>query len=348
MEKPRKLASGKYQARVFIDGRRVSLGAFDTIKAAQAAMMKAYAQAEAGEIVGGGKIKLEKYGLDLIESRQDLAVGSKRNYLYNFKNHIVPTFGHKSLKDVTPAAVRAWYMGMPATPKRKAVYTLLRSIFEQAVMDAEIPRNPCHIKGAGKDSATKRPDFTVAQVLMLRDMAGASTQLGTLIYFLLGSALRAGEALALNWEDIDLEAGVVTADKHLVKSVGLVDGTKHQPQGKRAITLPQGVTEALSALKASRNAMSTDPVFINTKGNRLLYASFNADFKALTTALGMEQMKAHDIRHVSLTMYAESGATMAEQMRRGGHNDHRSSLRYQHASLERDAEIAKRMAERFG
>jgi hypothetical protein len=41
-------------------------------------------------------------------------------------------------------------------------------------------------------------------------------------------------------------------------------------------------------------------------------------------------------------MYAD-GASMVEIMERGGHSDYRSALRYQHPTLERDKENAKKL-----
>ncbi|GAB4083804.1 hypothetical protein GCM10028784_04340 [Myceligenerans cantabricum] len=54
----------------------------------------------------------------------------------------------------------------------------------------------------------------------------------------------------------------------------------------------------------------------------------------------------HDLRHTGLTIFAQEGATLAELMRRGGHSDIKVVLRYQHATMERDRELADRMSER--
>jgi len=55
----------------------------------------------------------------------------------------------------------------------------------------------------------------------------------------------------------------------------------------------------------------------------------------------------HDLRHAGLTIFAQEGATLAELMRRGGHSDIRVVLRYQHATLTRDRELAERMSDRI-
>jgi chorismate synthase len=45
-------------------------------------------------------------------------------------------------------------------------------------------------------------------------------------------------------------------------------------------------------------------------------------------------------------MFAQEGATLAELMQRGGHADIRIVLRYQHATMSRDRELADRMSKR--
>jgi integrase len=55
----------------------------------------------------------------------------------------------------------------------------------------------------------------------------------------------------------------------------------------------------------------------------------------------------HDLRHTGLTFFAQEGATLAELMRRGGHSDMRVVLRYQHATMTRDRELADRMSQRI-
>ncbi len=51
----------------------------------------------------------------------------------------------------------------------------------------------------------------------------------------------------------------------------------------------------------------------------------------------------HDLRHAGLTLSAQTGATLAEVMRRAGHSSSAAAMRYQHAADQRDAEIASRL-----
>ena len=48
-------------------------------------------------------------------------------------------------------------------------YRLLKAIFNTAVDDGPIRRNPCRIKGAGQEKSPERPVLTVPQVYALAD-----------------------------------------------------------------------------------------------------------------------------------------------------------------------------------
>jgi hypothetical protein len=53
----------------------------------------------------------------------------------------------------------------------------------------------------------------------------------------------------------------------------------------------------------------------------------------------------HDLRHAGLTLAAQSGATLAEVMRRAGHVSVAAAVTYQPAAERRDSDVAERIAE---
>jgi integrase len=67
-----------------------------------------------------------------------------------------------------------------------------------------------------------------------------------------------------------------------------------------------------------------------------LYESF---YKARIVA-GRPDLRVHDLRHVGAVLAASTGATLAELMARLGHSTPTAAMLYQHASRNRDAEIA--------
>jgi integrase len=64
------------------------------------------------------------------------------------------------------------------------------------------------------------------------------------------------------------------------------------------------------------------------------------EFRAAARAAGRGDLTFHDLRHTGATMAAATGATLAELMARIGHSTPNAALIYQHATSERDHEIA--------
>src|SRR5262249_24119186 len=88
----------------------------------------------------------------------------------------------------------------------------------------------------------------------------------------LGTGCRQGEMLVLAWEDIDLTNGTLTVRRNLSETKeGFQVKEPKTAAGRRTITLPRFVTEALLELKARR--LKADlvmaPVFCARNGNYL-------------------------------------------------------------------------------
>ena len=66
---------------------------------------------------------------------------------------------------------------------------------------------------------------------------------------------------------------------------------------------------------------------------------------AAGNAVGIENLRPHELRHTAATLAAQTGATTKELMSRIGHATADAALLYQHASAERDAEIARKLDE---
>jgi integrase len=63
--------------------------------------------------------------------------------------------------------------------------------------------------------------------------------------------------------------------------------------------------------------------------------------------VGLAGFHFHDLRHTGNTLAASAGASTREFMHRMGHATLRAALIYQHATSERDREIARAMDHRI-
>jgi Phage integrase, N-terminal SAM-like domain len=171
----RELPSGRWQARYkgpdSID--RPAPRTFDSKTSAE----RWLTLTEAEIIQGGwtdpdaGRVLFGNYAADWIEERPGLRPKTIELYRYLLRRHLSPTFDARPMAEVREPHVRRWRKnlldaGVSAVTVAKA-YRLLKAIFNTALDDGLIRRNPCRIKGAGQERSAERPVLTVRQVYAL-------------------------------------------------------------------------------------------------------------------------------------------------------------------------------------
>jgi integrase len=101
----------------------------------------------------------------------------------------------------------------------RQVYTVLRAILETAVRDGLLARNPAAAVKRPRVSPTEATYLTPTQVRAL--LTGAqSSRYAHLFALLVNTGLRRGEALALHWSDVDLDAGALRVRGTLARVEG--------------------------------------------------------------------------------------------------------------------------------
>ncbi|WP_281199146.1 tyrosine-type recombinase/integrase [Micromonospora pallida] len=120
--------------------------------------------------------------------------------------------------------------------------------------------------------------------------------------------------------------------------------------GARAVALPATAVDALRVHLDQFTAADAEAlVFTGDKGALLRSGNFGRAVKWTRTVatLGLPAFHFHDLRHTGNTLAAASGASTREMMQRMGHASMRAAWIYQHATNERDREIASAMDQRI-
>jgi integrase len=345
----RKLPSGRYQARYRLDGKMAAAPVtFRTKRDAEAYLSTVRTDMERGTWVNpiAGKVTLRDYSSRWLEQRPDLRPRTVELYEGELRLHILPVLGNLELAKVTPVRERHCHSGLlqagkpgPTTVAR--CYRLLHAILNTAVVDELRVRNPCVIKGAGQEKAPERPIASIPQVFEIADTIELRFRAMVLVGAFLG--LRLGEMLALTVERIDLLHGQI---KVVEQYQELKDGTHilgppKSDAGIRTIAIPAILKPELEAHLAAYVAPSKKSlVFCGPNGRPLRRATWYTAWNRAMAALGIEGMKPHDLRHTGNTLTAMTGASTKELMARFGQSTSRAALIYQHATRDRDHEIA--------
>jgi integrase len=216
-----------------------------------------------------------------------------------------------------------------------------------AVDDGLISRNPCRIKGADRTTTPERPVATVPQVYALADAVGARFR--ALILLAAVSGLRWAELVGLRRGDLDLDSSTLRVPRRVaeLRDGGMDEGPTKTAAGLRTVALPQVVvTELQNHLATLVGPEASALLFTGARGGRLRRGNFRRAVKwsDARVAAGLpERFHFHDLRHTGDHLASRAGASTRELMYRMGHASERAALIYQHATRERDRQIAQDM-----
>lgn len=362
--KLRTLRSGRIQASyITADGRRhYAPNTYTTKMDAEGWLSNERKLIELGEwtppearaaVKSAAGITLRQYAERWIEHR-DLTPKTRALYARSLSTRILPDLGDETLRAVTPAMVRAWWVGLgKKTPTANThAYQLLKAIYNTAVEDKAATENPCQIKSAGKPSKPRdvKP-LSPAELVKVAESVPEAYRAAVPVAAWCG--LRFGELIELRRKDIHAEGDRMSLKIRraatTVEKVGLVVGPPKTDAGIREVTVPPHVAEILRAhMKAHTGRGPESFVFTTTRGRRLSQTAFTKSLKRGFATVGKPDMRVHDLRHVGATLAAQAGATTKELMRRIGHTTPAMAMRYQIAAAERDAAIAEKLSELAG
>jgi integrase len=346
----RQLRSGRWQARYKgPDGiDRPAPGTFVRKRDAQSWLVSKEAEILVGDWLDpdAGQVAFREYATGWVKERPNLRPRTQDLYGYLLRQHILPAFGHRSVASIREPRVRAWRhdlleSGVNAVTVAKA-YRLLKAIFNTAVDDGLIRRNPCRTVGAGQERSAERPVLTVEQVGRLAEAIGDRYK--ALVLLATFASLRWGELAALTRRNVDLDACTVRVVSSLTEtdSGTLLPGMPKSAAGRRTIQLPLLIVSALR-YHLDRYAQPGDDglVFVSPRGARLRRSNFRRRvwLPALAKA-SLPEIHFHDLRHTGNILTATAGASLRELMARMGHASTRAALVYLHDTNERQRAIA--------
>lgn len=217
-------------------------------------LTRAMADRNGGLTFDGGKQTVGEYLKRWLADsvRDTVRQRTYEGYAHMVEWHISPTLGRVKLKGLTPAHVRGLYRGMlnaGLSPRTvQYAHTTLNKALKQAVADGIIPRNAA---ASVKAPRPRRCEIKPLNREQVRDLleAAAGHRFEALYILAITAGLREGELLALRWEDVDLETGMLQVRRVLseARSGRIFEAPK---SGKgRSVRLTQ---KALAALRAHR------------------------------------------------------------------------------------------------
>ena len=262
------------------------------------------------------KLWLEEYKKGDV---RDSTYMNQKSVLYK---HVVPVIGSVKVRDVKPAHIQHVLraMGDKAKSTQQHVLSITKSMFDVAVENSLILKNPCtkSIKAKGDETKEKEP-LTPEQADLLLDRA-RGTSLYLFVLLGLNAGLRRGELLALQWSDIDFDSGTLSVRRNLATTQanpnGELSAELKTDAARRTIPLPWSVIDELRAAKAKSKSVFVIPDY---RGSFFNISSFNHNWNRLREGLPFE-VHPHLMRHTRITRWFEQGLDLKEIQYLAGHS----------------------------
>lgn len=255
-----------------------------------------------------------------------------RRYESLTRRHIVPALGHIKIREISKNHVNAFIENMDEqgqSPRScQQARALLSAAFKRALQDDLVSSNPVtRSRGVKVDSPQIHPLSKDEVLQLLRLTVDVYMQARVRIAVLFG--LRQGEALGLQWKDVDLENGQIFIWQQLQKVNGVYVWVKLKSKfSVRTLDLDPMTVIALRAHKSAQNAQrlsmgelwqDNDLVFPGSKGQPLnSHTDFTHWQKALAIA-GLPVKRLHDARHTAATLLYDAGMDIETIRRFMGH-----------------------------
>lgn len=331
-----KEANGKWRARTMfrdLDGvtREVERWA-ETSRRADSALKKALSRRTGppgNAVTGESKFTdvAERWMENVQQSveRGKKSPGSIELYRRQLDNHVLPALGALRIREITVARLDG-FIGELATRKGSAtckmVRTVVSGVMKEAMRHDAITINPTRNISAIESGRGKPPrglSLEQCQQWVSRleaDEQALHNDLPDLTRFMLATGVRIGEALAVLWQDVDLEAGTVDVEHTIirVRGVGLVrKGTKTEA-GERTLPLPSW---AVTMLKRRAATFSHGPVFANADGGWRDPSNTRRDLRQARGSDEFAWVTSHVFRKTAATLLDEAGLsarTVADQL----------------------------------
>ncbi len=267
-----------------------------------------------------------------------------RQTVSELNNHILPVFGDMKVEKITLPMVQGFVNKLATDPKLgvvslKLILSINKRILKYAVNLQLIKVNPADniIVPKQKKNTNKNKElkfFNANQVKQFKDYLESLPNTfrncyhKTLYLTLLATGLRIGEAIALEWSDIDLDNGCISVNKTLVFSRMEINSPKSEA-GNRKVPIDRNTLLMLRLYKARQYQCFMEHGYGAKMANYVFSNGFSAYHSRtnLQNVLGKHLEKAglphftfHAFRHTHASLLLNAGISYKELQHRLGHS----------------------------
>lgn len=240
-----------------------------------------------------------------------------REYRAILKNYILPEFGGLPCEEVTRAKIRDFLLKQERSRSTvghmKAVISgVMNEALEQAIVEVNPALQLQRLFPRKKRQREAVAPLTADELRYFLDTAKTGFPCDfPLLLFLARTGARIGEAVALQWDDINWQSGYATIERSANR--GKVDTTKSGHS--RRVDLSPQVIATLEPQKGK------GIVFRDQVGGMLNPDNWRQrNFSRILEASGLRKFRIHDLRHTYATLRIAKGDNIADVSHQLGHH----------------------------
>ncbi len=317
------------------------------------------------------KVTFADYSVRWMKSR-DLSPKTRAEYQRALDGRLT-YFNDFTLDQISPGTVKQWFdaQNVRYPTARKKSYEVLRAILATAARPDEdtddpplIDSNPARLTAKTlnrrADGAAPRRSAKVkpASLTELATIMNALPERYRLMVLLAAwCAPRFGELTELRRKDITVEydkdgepdAGILHISRAVIwpdPDTPIVKEPK-TAAGVRDVEIPPHLLPFLLDHLDKWAAPGDNGLLfpaVESPSEHMKHGALYKVYRRARKVAGRPDLRWHDLRHTGATLAAQQGATLAELMNRLGHSTVAAAMIYQHASAQRDREIARRLS----
>ena len=236
----------------------------------------------------------------------------------------------------------------------KLLLNIISRIFDYAIRLGELDMNPAKriIAPKLKIRSVKKIKYfdnnELKHFLLYLDNLEPSidNQLHSILYhFLLATGLRIGEALALNWSDLDFDQQSVRVFKTLLYN-GKIQESPKTKESNRMILLDKTTLKILlnwKKVQENKKVSVSEKLVFSYNDRMKKYPSFINQLKKHFKAANLPDIGFHGFRHTHTSLLINNDVNPKELQKRLGHANYSTTMDiYAHLYQDKDAEIAEK------
>lgn len=274
----------------------------------------------------------------------------------NLRNHVLPFFGDKLVREIKPVHIQLFLSGIAELSQstQKKCWDILTGIFRTAADNGVILKSPIRKEDRPSGEAPEKVEALTREQAKALLEATKGLRVYTFCLIALTTGLRRGEILGLMWEDVDLDAGILSVRHNKAflpaSNDAPVTTLLKTEAAHRRIPMPTLLTEHLKAEKA----VSHSPYVLSMEnGESLTKSAFRRMWSAIAVRTATEDRPLgskvsggrggsivvsldfdchpHQLRHTCITQWVESDMKVKQVQYLAGHSTLEMTLRvYSH------------------